>query len=57
LKTFLDSGVFLTAWKGRDRLTAMSVVEDESREFYTSELVKLELLPKAMFHRQTAEVE
>jgi predicted nucleic acid-binding protein len=32
-------------------------MEDEQREFYTSEMVKLELLPKAIFHKQQAEIE
>ncbi len=32
-------------------------MEDEEREFFTSELVKLELLPKAIFHKQAAEAE
>jgi len=46
----------LTGWKGKDRLAAIRVMEDEAREFYTSHVVRLELLPKAMFHSQTAEV-
>lgn len=59
MKTFLDSGVLLTAWKGRqlDRLTAISVMEDSTREFFTSSTVKLELLPKPIFFKQTGEVE
>jgi predicted nucleic acid-binding protein len=57
LKTFLDSGVLLTGWKGRDRLAAIRLMEDPGREFYTSYLVRLELLPKAIFRRQEAEVE
>lgn len=55
MRTFLDSGVLLTGWKGRDRLLAIEVMADEHREFYTSELVRLELLPKALFHKQKAE--
>jgi predicted nucleic acid-binding protein len=57
LKTFLDSGVLITGWKGADRLAAIALMEDPSRQFYTSSLVRLELLPKALFHRQKAEVE
>ena len=57
MRTFLDSGVLLTGWKGRDRLIAIEVMEDEGREFYTSELVRLELLPKALYHKQAAEAE
>jgi predicted nucleic acid-binding protein len=57
LRTFLDSGVLLTGWKGKDRLIAIQVMEDGEREFYTSQVVRLELLPKALFHKQTAEIE
>ena len=57
MRTFLDSGVLLTGWKGKDRLLAIQVMEEEGRDFYTSELVRLELLPKALFHKQTAEAE
>ena len=57
MKTFLDSGVLLTAWRGRDAEAALAVMEDPQREFYTSQLVKLELLPKPAFFKQTAETE
>jgi len=57
LKTFLDAGVLLTAWRGRDAEAALAVMEDPRRQFYTSQLVKLELLPKPSFFRQEAEVE
>ena len=46
IRTFLDSGVLLTAWKGRDAATAISVMEDADREFVTAQMVKLELIPK-----------
>jgi hypothetical protein len=57
VKTFLDSGVLLTAWRGRDAEAALAVMEDPRREFYTSQLVQLELLPKPAFFKQKAEVE
>jgi predicted nucleic acid-binding protein len=57
LKTFLDAGVLLTAWRGRDAEAALAVMEDPRRQFYTSQLVKLELLPKPSFFKQEAEVE
>jgi predicted nucleic acid-binding protein len=57
VKTFLDAGVLLTAWRGRDGETALAVMEDPSRQFYTSQMVKLELLPKAAFFKQEAEIE
>jgi predicted nucleic acid-binding protein len=57
VKTFLDSGVLLTAWRGRDAEAALAVMEDPQREFYTSQLVKLELLPKPLFFKQKEEIE
>jgi predicted nucleic acid-binding protein len=57
VKTFLDSGVLLTAWRGREAEAALAVMEDTSRQFYTSQLVKLELLPKPAFFKQEAEIE
>jgi len=57
VKTFLDSGVLLTAWRGRDPEIPLAIMEDPTREFYTSQLVKLELLPKPTFFRQTDEIE
>ena len=58
-RTFLDSGVLLTAWKGKadDARAALSIMEDERREFYSAQMMKLELLPKPSFHRQRLEVE
>ena len=57
MKTFLDSGVLLTGWKGKDREEAIAVMEDETREFVSSQLVRLELNPKAAFHKQSVELE
>ncbi|MGD1086290.1 MAG: PIN domain-containing protein [Verrucomicrobiota bacterium] len=57
MKTFLDAGVLLTAWRGRDAEAALAVMEDPRRQFYTSQLVKLELLPKPAFFKQAAETE
>lgn len=57
MRTFLDSGVLLTAWRGRDAEAALAVMEDPQRQFCTSQLVELELLPKAAFFQQEAEME
>jgi hypothetical protein len=57
-RTFLDSGVLLTAWRGKECCEqALAVMEDESREFCTAQLVKLELLPKPAFFKQKLETE
>ena len=57
MRTFLDSGVLLTAWRGRDAGVAFSVLGDPRREFFTSGLVRLELIPKASYYKQAEEVE
>jgi predicted nucleic acid-binding protein len=56
LRSFLDSGVLMTAWKGGDKEAALAVIEDTSRRLLTSELVRLELLPKAIFFKRRDEV-
>jgi hypothetical protein len=56
LKSFLDSGVLMTAWKGAEKETALAVIEDTSRPLLTSELVRLELLPKPVYFKRHDEV-
>ncbi|NJK92646.1 MAG: type II toxin-antitoxin system VapC family toxin [Blastochloris sp.] len=50
--------MLLTAWRGQahEAALAMSLMEDPRRTFFSSPLVRLELLPKALFHRQKDEV-
>ncbi len=59
MKTLLDSGVLLTAWRGNSPAAAAAkrALEGDSREFVTCENVKLELLPKPAFEKRHAEVE
>lgn len=59
MKTFLDSRVLLTAWKGAeaDADAALAVMHDERRTFVTGQMVKLELLPKPAFFKRTEELE
>jgi predicted nucleic acid-binding protein len=57
LKTFLDSGVLLHAWRGATLSgAAMQVIADDSRQFFSSQMVRLELLPKAQFEKRRTEV-
>ncbi|MFN3410372.1 MAG: PIN domain-containing protein [Limisphaerales bacterium] len=58
MRTFLDSGVLLTAWKGESRSAeaAEMVLDDTSREFVTCQMVKLELLPKPTYFNQLDEL-
>jgi hypothetical protein len=54
--TYLDSGVLLAAWRSAElRPAALRVLEDPARQFATSQLTKLELLPKAVFEKRPAE--
>lgn len=59
MKTFLDLGVLLIAWKGKDddAQKAISVMEDKARSFYTASTIKLELLPKPFYFKNRDEVE
>jgi predicted nucleic acid-binding protein len=57
LRTFLDSGVLLHAWRGETLSgAAMQIIDDDTREFFTSQMVRLELLPKARFEKRPREV-
>ena len=54
--TYLDSGVLLAAWKNAElRPAALRVLEDSNRQFTTSQLAKLELLPKPVFEKRPVE--
>jgi predicted nucleic acid-binding protein len=59
LKTFLDSGVLLSAWRGNSPRSdlAREILADESREFISSEVVKLELLPKPAYEKRHTETQ
>ncbi len=57
--TFIDSGVLVTASRGLEDLSnkAISILASPHREFASSKFIKLEILPKAIYHRQTDETE
>jgi hypothetical protein len=57
--TFIDSGVLLTAARGvgEDSEKALEFLTDSSREFASSEFIKMEVIPKAIYNRKTAEAE
>lgn len=60
MRTFLDSGVLLTAWRGSsspEANAARSIMAEEGRQFVTADNVRLELLPKPTFEKRRAEVE
>ena len=57
--TYIDSGVLLSAANGEGRIAekALEILGDSSREFASSEFVKLELIPKAIYNKQTEEAQ
>ena len=57
--TYIDSGVLIFAAKGTTAAAALALpfLGDPNREYVTSDYVRLEILPKATFHKRTAEVE
>lgn len=58
IRTYLDTGVLIRAFqvgaKNEDR--ASDIINDSNREFIVSDILKLELIPKATFHKQKDEV-
>ena len=57
--TFVDAGVLIAAARGRPDISAraMAVLDDPERTFASSEFVRLEVLPKALFNRKQDEAE
>ena len=58
MRTYVDSGVLITAARGNTVLSApaLDILSDVTREFVSSEWVKLEVLPKARYFQHRSEV-
>lgn len=58
MRTFLDSGVLMVAFKGTEDLSrkAFEVLQDPQRAFVGSDFQALEVLPKAQYHGNADEV-
>lgn len=58
-RTYLDSGVLIAVARASDEMTtkALLILDDPEREFVSSAFVKLEVLSKAIYHKQASEVE
>ena len=56
-RTFLDSGVLITAYKGSPSIEqpAALILDDPYRVFLTSPFVRHEVSPKALFNKQALE--
>lgn len=59
MKTFIDPGVLMTAWRGQaaEQKRALAVLNDPRREFVSSPFVPLEVLPGACYYQQQDEIE
>jgi hypothetical protein len=59
VKTFIDSGVLITAWRGNpaQKIKALTVIADLNRQFISSPFVKLEVLPKPIWYQNKLEVQ
>jgi predicted nucleic acid-binding protein len=57
--TYIDSGVLISATDGVGRIAekALEILGDSQREFASSEFVKLEVSPKAVYNKQTEEAQ
>ena len=57
-RTFLDAGVLIAAVRGIGIIPvrAHAILDDADRTFVTSEYIRMEVLPKALYHRQSQEV-
>jgi hypothetical protein len=57
IRTFLDAGVLIAAIRGTPEIAdrAIEMMNDPERLFVSSDFVQLEVFPKAVYFRQTAE--
>jgi predicted nucleic acid-binding protein len=58
MRTYIDSGVLITAARGIAALSApaIEILSDTTRQFVSSDWVKLEVLPKARFFQRQSEL-
>lgn len=60
-KTFIDSGVLITAARGEETnpmtLRAWNILDDENRYFFSTVYVQMEVLPKAIYYKNKEEAD
>ena len=58
IRTFLDSGVLIAAARatGAQGARALALFNDPDRVFVSSEFVRMEIFPKAIYYKRQAEV-
>ena len=59
IRTFLDSGVLIAAFRNRNTVStsALTLLDDPERVFVTTDYVRLEVLPKPLYFRRETEAE
>jgi len=57
-RTFLDAGILIAAVRGQEKeaARALAILEDSERSFLTSDFLRMEVLPKAIYYQRSAEV-
>ncbi len=57
--TYIDAGVLISATDGVGRIAekALEILGDSQREFASSEFIKLEVSPKAVYNKQIEEAQ
>jgi hypothetical protein len=57
-RTFLDAGVLIATVRGQEEAAAraLAILEDPERSFITSDFLRMEVLPKALYYQRPAEV-
>ena len=53
MKTFLDASLLIAAHRGEPtvRGRALAILDDDTRTFVTNDFVRLEVVPKATYHK------
>jgi predicted nucleic acid-binding protein len=58
IRTFLDVGILIAIVRGQEDVAAraLTILEDPDRTFVTSDFLRMEVLPKALYYQRAAEV-
>lgn len=60
IRTYLDANILIHLARGKDGIhwkKCWDIINDSHRDFVSSMFLKLEVLPKAIFHRNEAEAQ
>jgi predicted nucleic acid-binding protein len=58
IRTYIDSGVLIAASHGTGDVgrRALAAIADDHREYVSSDYVRIEVIPQALYHKRAAEV-